>query len=83
MPDKKPNGDFYKRIRQFGMITTIPIMLAAGPLVGFFTGDFLDKKFKTAPIFLAAFSVLGFIAGAREAFRVIKMAAKEEDDKKT
>ena len=78
MPDKKAEDNLYAKFRTLGLLTTIPMMLAAGPLVGFFIGDFLDNKFNSKPIFVAIFVVVGFVAGARESVRILKMAAKEE-----
>lgn len=79
MPDKKAEDSFYARLKQLGLLTTIPIMLAAGPLLGFFVGDFLDNKFNTRPIFVAVFVVVGFAAGARESIRILKLAARENN----
>ncbi len=78
MPDKKAEDNLYSKFRTLGLLTTIPIMLAAGPLVGFFIGDFLDNRFNSRPIFVAVFVVVGFIAGARESIRVLKLAAGED-----
>jgi F0F1-type ATP synthase assembly protein I len=77
MQDKK---EIYKRIKIAGLISYIPIMLAAGPLCGFFLGDYLQKKFKL-PYFLLVLCILtGIIIGVREAVRIIKLVS--EIDKK-
>ena len=78
MSDKKAEDNIYTKLKQVGLLTTIPIMLAAGPIAGYFVGDFLDKKFKSSPIFVAILAVLGFIAGARESIRILKLAAGED-----
>ncbi len=65
-------------MRQVGLLTTIPVLLAVSPLIGFFMGQFLDKKLNTDPIFTIGFLILGFIAGARQTARVIKLASKEK-----
>ncbi len=78
MLNKKIEDDIYAKLKQVGLLTTIPIMLAAGPIMGYFAGDFLDKKFKSSPIFVAILVVLGFIAGARESIRILKLAAGED-----
>jgi F0F1-type ATP synthase assembly protein I len=75
----KKKEDRYKGIRQVGLLTTIPILLTVSPLIGFFIGRFLDGKLHTDPIFTIIFLVLGFIAGARQVARVLKIANKEYD----
>jgi len=65
-------------MRQVGLLTTIPVLLAVSPLIGFFMGRFLDGKLNTDPIFTIVFLILGFVAGARQTARVIKLAGKEQ-----
>ena len=65
-------------MRQVGLLTTIPVLLAVSPLIGFFMGRFLDQKLDTDPIFTIVFLILGFIAGARQTARVIRLASKEK-----
>ncbi len=70
--------DKYQRWRQVGLLTAVPMILAAGPLVGFFIGDWLDKKFHTAPWLMLVFLIFGFIAGVKETISLIKIAMKED-----
>ena len=65
------------------MLGTIPILLAVGPLVGFFIGRWLDSKLGTEPFLLIVFLIFGFIASGREIYRLIKRAEEEpgNDDK--
>ena len=69
--------------RQLGLLGTIPILLAVGPLVGFFIGRWLDSKLGTEPFLLIVFLIFGFIASGREIYRLIKRAEEEHgnDDK--
>jgi len=69
--------------RQLGLLGTIPILLAVGPLVGFFIGRWLDSKLGTEPFLLIVFLIFGFIASGREIYRLIKRAEEEpgNDDK--
>jgi len=69
--------DKYQRWRQLGLLTAVPFLLAAGPIVGFYIGDWLDKKFYTTPWLMLGFLVLGFVAGIKETISLIKLAMKE------
>ncbi len=51
---------------------TIPFILAASPIIGWLIGDWLDKKLGTEPYLMYLFVVIGFAAGFRELFRIIK-----------
>ncbi len=73
--------ELYKRIKIAGMISYIPIMLAAPALAGFFLGDYLQKKFNL-PIYISIFCIgLGIIIGIRESIRIIRLVLKIENKK--
>lgn len=76
---KNSEDERFKAVRQAGLLTTIPILLTVSPLIGFFIGRFIDGKLGTDPIFTIVFLVLGFIAGARQVARVVKLANKDSD----
>lgn len=61
------------------MAVTIPTILATGPLVGFFIGSFLDKKFKSGSIFLIIFLILGFAASVKETINILKRLSQENN----
>jgi len=65
-------------MRQVGLLTTIPLLLAVSPIIGFFIGSFLDKRFNTDPIFTIVFLVIGFIAGARQVMNVVRKTSKDK-----
>jgi ATP synthase protein I len=69
-------------LRPIGILTAIPFVLMFGPLIGYFVGDWLDKKFDTAPWLMTLFVVLGFVAAGREVWALIKRASRETDDDK-
>ena len=77
----KKDDDRIRAMRQVGLLTTIPILLAVSPIIGFFMGRFIDQKVGTEPWFSFGFLILGFIAGARQVARVIKLANREEGRK--
>lgn len=77
MPDSN-RKEFYKLIRQLGMLSFIPTVLVSGPLAGFLLGKWLDHQFhfgQGPTIFLAA---AGFVAGAIESYRIIKRVSTED-----
>ena len=70
-------------MRQSGLLTTIPVLLAVPPIAGLFIGRFLDSKFNTDPILTIVLLILGFIAGGKEIASVVKKAnAMDDEDKK-
>lgn len=67
LDDKEP-----KAIKQIGIYMTIPFVLAIPPVLGWFIGSWLDEKLGSASFFMYFFIVLGFVAGFRELYRIIK-----------
>jgi F0F1-type ATP synthase assembly protein I len=68
-------------MRPLGMLTTIPVFLAVTPLVGFFIGQFLDRRFHTDPIFTVLFLILGFVGGGRQVAQLIRRAYADQEDR--
>jgi ATP synthase protein I len=64
--------DKQKRARQMGAYVTIPFVLAVPPVLGWFVGSWLDGKIGTDPYLMYLFLLLGFVAGFRELYRIIK-----------
>ena len=77
---KDDKSEFYKRFRQIGILTSIPFILVAGPLVGYFAGSWIDRKFGTEPTVTFVFIVLGVLASMREMVRIIKEVLKQENE---
>jgi F0F1-type ATP synthase assembly protein I len=78
--DRRRRGKGGSEFRQLGLLGTIPILLAVGPLVGFFIGKWLDSKLGSEPYLLIAFLLMGFVASGREIYKLIKRAEEESDD---
>lgn len=72
MNDLKNDNEEAKSLRQIGAFITVPFVLAIPPVLGWFFGSWIDKKLGTEPYFMYGLVVLGFIAGFRELFRLIK-----------
>ncbi|MEW5874939.1 MAG: AtpZ/AtpI family protein [Candidatus Zixiibacteriota bacterium] len=71
-----------RRLRSIGYLTAIPFLLLFGPLIGYFAGDWLDKKFGTEPYLMVLLIVLGFVAAGKEVWSLIQKSARESDDPK-
>ena len=72
------NKEIYKRIKIAGLVFLIPFMLAAGPVAGFFIGDYIHKRFALGYYIIFIFITLGFIAGYLQTIKIIRLAAKVE-----
>lgn len=70
-------------MKQIGLLTSLPFIMVAGPLVGYFIGEWLDSKLDTAPYLTIVLILMGFISSGREVYKLIKMATddgKKSDD---
>jgi ATP synthase protein I len=72
----KKSNDKYSTYRQIGILTTIPILLAVGPILGYYIGDFLDKKLSTTPYLMIVFIIFGFVAAGKGVYDLIKRASQ-------
>ncbi|NOY87923.1 MAG: AtpZ/AtpI family protein [FCB group bacterium] len=75
-PNNKPNND----LRQLSLLSTVPAILFAAPMVGFFVGRWADKKLGTEPYLLIAGVVLGFIAAGVETYNLVKKSSSIEKE---
>ncbi len=73
-----PNGKF---VRQIGIATTIPMVLAAGPLVGFWIGQWIDRRFGSEPWGVVIVALLGLAAGIKQVVHMIRQGINEETKK--
>ena len=79
MAEKK--DAFYSQVKQLGILTTIPIILLVGPAIGFFFGDWIDRKAHSYPWFTIIFVFLGFVASGREIVRLLKQILKDDQSR--
>jgi len=70
---------FYSNLRQAGIYTVIPIIMAVGPILGLLIGKFLDKKLHTQPFLMILFLIFGCIASGKEVYNLTKRAMQEMD----
>ena len=69
---------YFSQVKQLAVLTTIPIILLVGPLVGYFAGAWLDRKFQIYPWCTIVFIGLGFLASGREVVRLLKTVLKSD-----
>lgn len=67
-------SEVYRWIKIGGIISFVPMILAAGPLSGYFIGDYFEKKFG-APAFVLFLCIgVGFAASIMEVVKIIRLA---------
>jgi hypothetical protein len=72
------NEELYRNIKIVGLMTYVPVILAAGPLAGYVLGDYVQKKFVPSPFILLLCMGLGFLTGLVEIVRIIRLILKME-----
>lgn len=70
-----------KRAKSIGSLGIIPIILAAGPIIGILIGKFLDEKFDTSPWLSILFIIFGFVASTKQIIKLLKNADDQENSK--
>lgn len=69
-----------KEAKLIGLVMTMPFALSLPPIVGWYLGTWIDKHWGTAPYAMWTLLVLGFVAGARECYRIIKKYADDDGE---
>lgn len=77
-PLKKDSSNIYKWIKIGGLLSFIPFVLVAGPLGGYFIGNYLEKRFGLPAYVSLILIALGFIGSAMEIVKIIKAALRSE-----
>ena len=72
---------FYSQVKQLGVLTTVPMILLVGPVIGFFLGGWIDRKAHIYPWFTLFFILMGFAASGREVVRLLKQISKDDKGK--
>jgi F0F1-type ATP synthase assembly protein I len=76
-PPQKPGAG--SALRSAGLLLAIPTLLIVSPMVGFFLGGWLDRRFATSPWLGILGLVLGFAAGGRETYLIYRRYMAEEE----
>ncbi len=78
VPSGKRPGS--KGLRSAGLLLAIPTLLIVSPLVGFFLGGWLDRRFGTSPWLTLAGLLLGFVAAGRETYQIYRRYQAAEEN---
>ncbi len=62
--------------RQLAIATTIPVILVVAPLLGYYIGNWVDRRLGTGKIFMIIGLALGFGAAAKEIYQLIKKGSE-------
>jgi len=81
MPDPREKDGVDRTLRSASLLLVIPTLLIVSPLVGFFVGGWLDRRFKTSPWITVVGLVLGFVAAGRETYRIYRRYMAEEEER--
>ncbi|MFA6915843.1 MAG: AtpZ/AtpI family protein [Parachlamydiales bacterium] len=68
---------FEEKKKSWSILAT-PFVLVAPLIIGYFFGDWLDGYLGTGAIFTYIFLALGFFAGFRELYMIIKKTSNDE-----
>ena len=77
-----PAADPYGWAKRVGTLVSIPMLLGVSPVVGAAIGWALDRFLGTRPVFTLILLGIGFAAGIRETWSLIRKASSEEEDRK-
>ena len=82
-PPKKGKGRD-GMLAQYSMLAVIPALITVAPLIGYFAGQWADGELGSDPYLTILGTALGFGAGGRETYRIIRRVQKlqDEEDKK-
>ena len=80
--EDEKKAEFYRLTKIWGLISFVPAVLAAGPLAGYFLGDYLEKKIGFAPYLSLVFLGLGFVTSVQEIIKILKLIEKTDKGSK-
>ena len=74
--EKRNKSEFFLKAWQIGILTTVPFILVAGPVVGYLAGNWLDHKYHSDPYAKAVLIILGLAASVKEIIQIIRDVIK-------
>lgn len=63
---------------RFGIALSVPVVLAAGPLLGYVLGSALDRRWHTSPWVMSLGVILGGSASCIEVYRILRWIGRIE-----
>jgi F0F1-type ATP synthase assembly protein I len=72
----------FEGLRSAGLLLAIPTILIVAPLVGFFIGQWCDRRFGTSPWLVILGLILGFTAAGRETTLIYRRYLEQEERKR-
>ncbi len=76
---KSPSSDRGQQARDIGTYTIIPMMMVAGPLVGYLMGKGLENMFGGTPWPSVVGMLFGLVAAFRQIFLMLARKGKEKE----
>ena len=73
---KQSKSEFFSRAWQIGILTTVPFVLVAGPVLGYLAGNWLDQKYHSDPYAKLVLIILGLGASVREIIQIVRSVLK-------
>ncbi len=73
MPRTYEKTEFYRLAKIWGLVSFIPVVMAAGPIAGYFLGEYLEKKFGFAPYISMSLVAIGFVSGGIEVVKILRL----------
>lgn len=74
----KPAAPIHKGMRAMALASTIGLSLVIPPVLGYFAGRWLDKRFGTDPILSMVGLIVGIIMGFVEMVHILQQIEREE-----
>ena len=75
----KRKADLYKWIKIGGLLSFLPFVLGAGPIAGYFLGNYLEHKFGLPGYVSIVLVTVGFIGSFKETIRIVKIALRTQE----
>lgn len=75
-----PKTEVYTWVKIGGFVLFIPGILFAGPMGGYFLGDYLIKHFGLPSYASPLLAIVGLVAGIAETVRIIKIILRMDRD---
>ena len=72
-----------RQARDIGTYTIIPMMMVAGPAIGYLLGLFLQKSFGGEPWFVVGGALFGLVAAFRQIYLLLSRRADEDRKRRT